>query len=168
MHWPVVTGSSYEGLAFLKRKRRRPEPDAIPQRARPFRSPPARGQLSVPAKNLRSASTDSAKKRRKSTRSERARIDDPAVQSSFPATGDPRAFASGSWSSRSAATDECRGNRSATDGAARTSDGDTPSQRGRRNDPTTKHSNSNVWGLEGSRTRLYGSRFGGPLRWVNG
>ena len=29
MHWPVVTGSSYEGLAFLKRKRRRREPDAI-------------------------------------------------------------------------------------------------------------------------------------------
>src|SRR4051794_19414633 len=51
---------------------------------------------------------------------------------------------------------------------ARTSDRDTSSQRGRRNDPTTKHSNSNVWGLEGSRTRLYGSGFGGPLRWLHG
>jgi hypothetical protein len=38
----------------------------------------------------------------------------------------------------------------------------------RRDDPTTKHSHSDVWGLERSRARLYGSRFGGPLRWVDG
>src|SRR3954464_2022292 len=62
------------GFGIFEAKKTKARTGRNPATGRPFRSPPARGQLSVPAKNSRSASTDSAKKRRKSRRSERARI----------------------------------------------------------------------------------------------